>query len=84
MRSTLRFQMTKIINFIKREPVAVAFAVNAVFGAASQFGLSLGPGRVIALNVLVAALLTVICRRNVTPVQATAFAAVNFQPVKAE
>lgn len=51
-----------------REPVLILFAVDAAMGLAAAFGFDLNGAQVAAVNVFAAAVLSVICRKRVTPV----------------
>lgn len=58
-----------LLDFIKREPVAVAFTIDVLLRAAVQFGAPLSPAQITALDVVAAAILTIVTRQQVTPVR---------------
>lgn len=58
---------TPMLKIVKSEPVAVAGAVQAVVGLLAAFGLHLSPDQIGAVMAVVAAVLALVVRQNVSP-----------------
>lgn len=61
--------METVVAYLKREPVAVLDVVKALLALLIVFGLPIPPGLDVAVAGVVVALLTVVTRGKVSPVQ---------------
>lgn len=57
-----------MMDFLKRDPVGIAFLVHSSLGLAMAFGLNLTTLQLTAINMFTAAVLSVLVRQRVDPI----------------